>query len=505
MAYTIKSNFTSNKFYPTSNPITGIVNSSNAGNCNFRYVADVYINGVRISTPIKAWPDPTTGDGIFDFTKIIDDYITDVIPKSPYTTFFNVASAATAPTAVISFRVNYGEEYDSSVNCDGTVMSYLNQATSNTAYAYHGAFDYSDWTSYNYTDYLGVWASASKATTFATNSPRELDVTYNDSYFLDILSLTSPTTFTNPANGCVSLEVVRYNKDTTTSTITVPTSALVNNKRFRLAVGPYDLNDITNIPFINQYVRYYTIRLVWQVGVTNLHYLSETFTFNVKKPSEFATRIGFINQLGGIDQYTYYHRNRKTWSIIRSTFRKSLLRRYSNDWTYQIGDRQVETYNIDVTQKHNVSTFVKPEDASWISLELYASPTVWIYDRPEINGYEMYREDPSNPLSRMLLKVCPDHGIVAGDSIFVFPANDINYTAVQAKYTVVSVSGSNIDIGVTYNNFVYNHTGYFYKDEAWRMLPITVTNVESPELQKTGKRLILPLEYVTAYDKITIS
>jgi len=504
MAYTIKQNFTSNKFYPTSNPITGIVNSSNSGNCNFRYVADIYINGVKLSTPFKAWPDPTTSDGIFDFTKIIDDYISDSIPKQPYTNYFNAASSTTAPAAVFSFYVKYGEEYDSSVDCSGTITSYLNQGTSNTAYAYHGAFDYEDWLSYDYTDYAGVWASASNPISFMTKSPRDIPVTYNDPYYLDVIAINPPTTYSSAGVGYVALEVVRYYKDGSQAENNFNPPSITSCRRYRLAVGPWDLNDITNQCFISQYVKYYTVRLVWRVGTNNIHALSETFTFTLKKPTEFATRFGWINQLGGIDAYTYYHRNKKTYDVIRSVFRKSMLRRYGNEWTYQVGDRQVETYNIEVTQKHQVSTYVEPGNASWIASDFGLSPTHWVYDREDINGYEMFRED-STPTSRMLLKACADHGIVAGDSIFVLPTNTVYNTGVNARYTVVAVEGNSIDIGVTYNNFTAEHRGYFYKDAAWRMLPIQLTTTPIPELQKTGKKLLSVIDYATAYDKITIS
>ena len=104
-----------------------------------------------------------------------------------------------------------------------------------------------------------------------------------------------------------------------------------------------------------------------------------SFTFKVKPPKPFETRIGWINQMGGIDHFTFYHRNRKTYTIDRKAFKKSLSSNYSNNWTYQVGDREDTIYDISANENHSVSSFCNRYDAEWLS-ELFLSPDVWTYN-----------------------------------------------------------------------------------------------------------------------------
>ncbi len=509
MAVSIVSNFTSNKFYTVNNHIAATVTSAANGNCNFRYICDIYINGTKVFTD-KLFPDPTTGYGFFKIDRVIQDYIKDSLPATPYTNYFNAASSTTAPAAVLSVYCRFGEEYDSSVDCDGTVVQYLNQVTSNTFYAFNGAIDYEDLPTWQYTKHLGVWASASYATReFLTNSPREVDVTFNDSYYLDIYSLTNPTVYTSPGAGNVALAITTYNKGGAVSTITVPANAITGTpRRYRIACGPYDLNNFTNIPLINDSISKYEIKLVWQVGSSNPFDLSETFTFYPKRPGKFQTRIGFIGRLGSIEHFTFYHRNKKSFDIDRKDYEKNMYSNTSGVWGYAVGDRGTSTYKISATEKHTVSSFCSKEWSDFL-YEMWMSPEVWTYKRPELLEYTVYRES-SSPSSRMLF-VLPDenHGFSVGDSFFSIPCyegvNDTNSDYYQ-RFTVTGVSGRYVDCGLTYN--IYNlcefAEGWLYKDENWNRLPIVISDNNIEVKQKLTKPIEYTLNYKMAYPKNTL-
>lgn len=369
MAVSFIANLSSAAYYPTSNPITFTVNSNNSGNCNFRYVNDIYINNVKVFTQ-KQFPDPTTGYGFFDISRIISDYIDDLIPKSPYTAYFNLASSGTAPTALLSVYCKLGEEYDTSVDCDGTIYSYLNLIESNTIYAFNGAIDYEDWPSFNYTNYL-VSTAASSTKKFLTNAPRTLDITDKDSFYLDFLS-------NETINSNWNIYLTINWKNGSTSQLPLTAASLSAYKRYRIAVGPFDINKIYgSTPLDSSLVNTYSVYLRY-----NTTQVSESFTFKMKAAKEFETRFAWVNQLGGIDHFTFYHRNTKTYNVTRKTYKKSLLRNYSNYWTYQVGDRETATYDVSATQTNKVSTFCYRSESEWLS-ELWFSTNAWIYDYVE--------------------------------------------------------------------------------------------------------------------------
>src|SRR5574343_742174 len=365
MAVSFIANLSSAAYYPTSNPITFTVNSNNTGNCNFRYINDIYVNGVKVFTQ-KQFPDTTTGYGFFDISQIVNDYINGTIPKSPYTDYFNT----TSNTDLLTVYCKLGEEYDSSVHCDGTIYTYLNQVQTNTIYAFQGAIDYEDYPSCIYSNYL-ITTSSSTTKKFLTNSPRTLDITDKDSFYLDFLSNE-----TIDSNWDVYLTINW--KNGSTSQLALTSGSLTQYRKYRIAVGPFDINKIYGSTLLDSslvntysvYLRYSTVRV------------SETFTFKMKAAKPYETRFAWTNQLGGIDHFTFYHRNTKSYNITRKTYKKSLLRNYSNYWTYQVGDREQATYNISAKQTNKVSTFCGRTESEWLS-ELWFSPNAWIYDYVE--------------------------------------------------------------------------------------------------------------------------
>lgn len=507
MAISIVSNFTTNKFYPSQNPINVTVNSTNTGNCNFRYICDLYINGIKVFTD-KLFPDPTTGYGFFQLSRVLQDYMKTLLPQAPQTNYVTLGSSATAPAAAISVYCRFGEEYDSSTNCDGTVVQYPNLSTSNTFYCYQAAFDYEDFPTYSDTPYKGVWASASNIMKFLTNSPREVEVTYNDSFNLDFISLTSPTAFTSIGAGNVAINITYYNKDTSSSGLTVPVPSLATVRRYRIACGPYDINKIGGTVLISQNTDYYTVKLVWQVGINNPFDLSETFTFKVKPPKAFQTRIAFIGLLGGIEHFTFYHRNIKQFDVERKTFEKTLQSNNSGVWKYNVGDRGTTVYSVNAREKHTVSSYCTREVSEWL-YEMWLSPEVWTYLRPNLIEWRNFKEGNPNVVlttDRILFWLSDDHGLEVGDGVYVLPSEEnTNWNVYSDLFTVQSVDGNLVDLGVTVGYFVeYGACGFLYKDEDWRRLPVVISDNTVEVKQKTSRPVEYTLNYGMAYNKTTL-
>lgn len=490
MAITIVSNFTSGRFYPSANPINTTVTSNNSGKCNFRYICDLYVNGTKVFTD-KIFPDPNTGYGFFLLSRVLQDYIATLQLSNSFA-MFNLGASAAAPSAALSVYCRFGEEYDNSLNCDGTVLQYPNLATSATFFVYEGAFDYEDYPTYNHTNYLMGTASATASKSFLTNSPREVDVTYNDTYYLDFL--TNATINSNwrlivTINGVLFTQFI------------APT--LTNVRRYRLAVGPLNINKLTGAPIINQEITSYEVYLAHN----NIRQ-SEIFRFNVRDPKTFTTRLGFVGLLGGIEHFTFYHRNQKNYAIDRRTYEKTLGRNISNAWSYTVGDRGTTTYKLNAQEQHRVSTYCSQDMSEWL-YEMWLSPDVWTYRRPELQEIRIYDEAGTytgTPDSRILFWVNDTSNLRAGDYIMVIPEKIEGYVEFIARFQIVSVVGNIVDVGATYGSYFPPRQlcAYIYKDTNFDILPVTISDNAIEVKQKTSRPVEYSLNYQMAYSKTTI-
>ena len=482
MAITIISNFTSGGYYPSSNPINCTISSNNSGKCNFRYICDIYINNVKVFSD-KLFPDPNTGYAFFQLSRVIQDYIQTSLPKTPYVNLISPAMSTSAPSAAFSVFCKFGEEYDNSTTCDGQVSQYLNLGQSNTFSVFESAISYEDFPSFSYGDYLFGTASATKK--FLTNSPRELDVTFNDSYYLDFITDKVIT-----ASYSLRVEVFSATGSIATKNYT---RNLGNYKRVRLAVGPYDINYYDDDTTINGIVKYYTVKWMW-----NNVQISEVFRFNVKQPKTFRTRLSFIGLLGSPESYTFYHRNRSTYNIERKNYERTLQSVYSgSQWKYEVGDRGTTTFAVNATETHTVASFVEKEVSEWLT-EMWLSPEVWTYLRPDLLAFRPFKQG-----LYVYFQLYNDHDLEVGDVVYVISDN-LDY---DGKFTVNYVDGQTIGLNMLYS--IYGATmegtcGFVQKKEDWRKLPIVISDNSVEVKQKTGRPIEYQLNYAMSYPKNTL-
>ena len=481
MAINIISNFTSNRYYPSANPINCTINSNNSGKCNFRYICDVYVNGTKIFTD-KLFPDPNTGYAFFQLSRVIQDYIETSIPKTPYLHIINPGTTTTGSGAAISVYCRFGEEYDPSTACDGQVSQYLNLSTSNTFYVFESAIPYENFPTFDFNDYLVGTVSSTKK--FLTNSPREMDVTYNDSYFLDFLTNTTIT-------GSFSVNVEVFSA--TGSVIKNYTRNLGTlYRRVRLAVGPYDINNYDNAVTIGKNTSYYIVKLKWSNNT-----LTESFKFNVKNPKTFRTRFSFVGLLGTPESYTFYHRNKATYNIDRKTYQKTLQSNYSNQWKYEVGDREGTTFAISANETHQVASFVEKEVSEWLT-EMWLSPDVWTYRRPETLEFRPFQQG-----SFVYYWIYGDHDIVVGDYVFSYSSNSLY----QNRFLVDYVDGQVIGLNMAYSTYgpsLQDTCGFIMKDDSWNKLPIVISDNQVEVKQKMSRPIEYQLNYAMSYQKNTL-
>jgi hypothetical protein len=476
----------SNKFLPVANPINITLNSNLTGKCNFRYICDVYIDGVN-SVRLKLFPDPTTGWAFFQLSDVINDYLNEYLPTN------NTASITVGTSnqfkSVCKVQLKFGEEYDNSVGCDGTIDVYPNLLISNDFYVYLGALDYEEWPTYDPTTYVIADYSVAGEAKFLTKRPRgSAECSLNESYYLDWLSLNAPTT------GTTRIHISTSEGDDWT--FNAPSLSSV--KRFRCSVGPHDINRALSDVAISRSTKWYDVWL--ETGSTRL---TEKFRIGVKAPDILRTRFGFVGLLGSTEYQTFFHRRRTAFDIDRRDYKKYLTSNKGNSWTYGVGDRQMTTYATNAKERNFVGSYVDSLTSEWL-YEMWLSTNVWVEDKPYVGTFRVFRED-TTPTSRMLFWI-NDNEFQVGDQFFCYPDTNAQWVDYNDLFTIVGIDGHIVDCGLTFD--VYNATneacGWFVKNELSRRIPIVISDNVIEVKQKTGKLIEYNLQYTNSVDKITL-
>jgi hypothetical protein len=491
MAINIVSNITANSFLPVANPINITVNSNNTGKCNFRYVCDVLIDNVNVFR-FKLFPDPNTGFAFFQLSDVINDYLKQNLGTNNVAGIYSASS--TTDKTVVLIRLQFGEEYDNSADCSQPVVVFPNLAQSNQFYAYYGAFDYEEWPEYNQSDWVvenfSLLSGQLVLPKFLTKVPRgSVEASLADSYYLDFLSLASINTNTK-------LRIVIW-KTTSNQPIilNIPVQG-INSRRYRVSCGPAQINKFANDTIIDAFTTYYTVQVI-QDDPLGFVPKTEEFEIRVGKPTERRKRIGFVGSLGGLEYITFFHRDRKAFTIDRKNYKSYLTSRKGNNWTYNVGDRQGTTYAVQAKEEHVVSTFVSRKTSEYL-YELWLSTDVWIDDRPLTLPFRVFKQN-----NDMLFYLPENHGFKAGDKFFSISSDNSDFNGL---FTVQSVSGRVVNVGATFNIFNLSESacGFLVKDEAVRRIPILPKDEEVEVKQKLDRPIEYTLTYSKSVDKITL-
>jgi hypothetical protein len=94
------------KMYPVYNGLPFVVSTNNFNRSNFKYIADVYVGGTKV-TQLKQNKDISANNyGIFDIGRIVENFITSVSPT------FQTFGFAGDNKAYQSYQIKFGAEYD---------------------------------------------------------------------------------------------------------------------------------------------------------------------------------------------------------------------------------------------------------------------------------------------------------------------------------------------------------------------------------------------------------
>lgn len=346
-------------FRPAYNEIAFSFSSTNVSECDFQYVADLYING-SFAVRLKAYPEGDNNYGYFRLEEFIQNYLS-------YNFQENLIGFAQNKQSICSYYLEIRERYNSSATCTGSSTLSSVQLTTSTRYAWNGALQYDEIPGYDQNRFL----CNSSIGKFLTNSPERIKLP-SDAYF-NLAFLQDPDT---PADHIAVLTYDRYdnllNQFSIDNTFNLSSPDVPEDYHLSVGVGPAQLNLSTLSggvqPVYDEHVHYYKVFLV----DASSNQISEVKEFEIdNRCTKYDPyRLWFFNRLGGFDAYTFplkYTRN----SSINKTFLDKILGR-----GYALGDRGEKVIGVEARDAFVFnSNWLTEEEGLWIE-ELFTSPEV---------------------------------------------------------------------------------------------------------------------------------
>lgn len=302
---------------PAFNDIECLVDSSQKLQPNFKYVFQVYVNGLLIATK-KTIPEPDNQYGYCNIGEIIASYIETQIPNFDTTNGFDYALSS----PVLKFDVYYGEEYgeppatfeptDSSLDRTAWCASFIHTRWINRIkFSPGAAFD------------PFVMKPTSTTRPFLTNykTPKVgvADLGWHFILLEDAADADNCIVNTYDSAGGLINTFVFDNGLAVSS----PESLMLS-----VASAPQSLNNIATLstgaqPIITSAVDTYTIQLRDSTNAT----IGEEITFEICEPCRYERyRVHFLNEFGGFDSFNFDSRNQITTSVTRKQYSKKVNR-----------------------------------------------------------------------------------------------------------------------------------------------------------------------------------
>lgn len=352
-------------YAPAYNQMIFTLSSSNSGQPNFRYIADIYVNGSSDYTRLEVGKNPSNNYGTFDVSGIIQNFLSRDADD-------NTTTFKQCENSIASYEVKFGEQYGPSSG----ITNYTN-LTNSTGYCFNGVFDANSFLDFTTNKYVTINSS----TIWLSDSPKiytrigeKLNLGFmtrsvDNAYYLLIKTYTINGTLQN------------------TVTILNPYRAISNRKDRSINVDvSYDwLTSLTTgdlasgtAPFINASTYYYTVEMTED----NLDAVTESRKIYIDEYcSKYSPiRFKFMNNYGKYDYYTFTGAKTKTTNITRNTYKSNPNQWSSTNYNYNRMSRGLNQYEtiLDDTITIN-SDWITEAESIWLE-QLVTSPDVYIYE-----------------------------------------------------------------------------------------------------------------------------
>lgn len=363
MALTIYN--TPNAYAPAYNQMIFTLSSTNVAQPNFRYIADVYMNGSSEYTRLQCAPNPTNSSGVFDISGIAQNFLSQDADD-------NTTTFKQCENSIAYYSVQFGEQYGLSSG----ITNYTN-LTNSTGYSYNGIFNPNDFISYDFSKYVALSIKAQ----WLTDTPKiytrigeKLNIGFmakdNDkAYYLKINTYLSNGSLQNSVTILNPYKIITTNSDRSIN-VDISYDWLTS-----LTTG--DLSSGT-APFIDNSTSYYTV----QMTEDNLDPVIKLATIYIDSYcSKYSPiRFKFMNNYGKYDYFTFTGAKTKNTAIKRNTFKSNPNDWNSGSYNYNRMSRGVVQYETILDDTITIqSDWITEAESIWLE-QLVTSPDVYIYD-----------------------------------------------------------------------------------------------------------------------------
>jgi hypothetical protein len=327
-----------------------VVSSNNTASANFRFVCDV--SGSLSSARLKCDKLPTTNNGFFGVSKVVETLIAPKIPQ--------LTSGWQDGGYAVNTNLTFREEFGSppTVATGGTASASL--------IAWQAAFRQQDYAAYSPSGYQANTIAG--ATVTVSNRPTSYTLASADHDFLGFLIKA----------GSTPVAEIQYNDTSGASArvFTVTGSSNISNYFNMGALGLYNLTAGQTSDSDDGSVLFplvgasYTVRLILDDAADDKD-RTPTYTITIDNCQRYNDlRVFFRNMYGGVDGYTFTRMNRQRVDVDRKTYGYNASV-YGDD----VYDKQWSvTYRDNYTLN---SDWLTDAEFSWLQEMIYASEC-WI-------------------------------------------------------------------------------------------------------------------------------
>jgi hypothetical protein len=326
-----------------------IASSDNSGLTDFKFVFDVFVNGVQL-VRTKVFPEPTNGKGYYNASQVVRneirfDWFTPTNTSTPYIV---LAQPSVSGQVAQTYNIRVGEDYSG--------LTFLNQASGNV-------------TAYNWIPPVFKRRQQTTSTfagNFITNRPKNIRLNLGDKIMLP---------FKCKSTGSHTIRLRTYNA--ANALIATNTSSFTIGNYAQFDFGQTAINQLFSNA-INSGVEYYDVRITNPDST-----FSDVFTFtHVCDNRYIPINLHFINAFGMFETAAFNKSQRLTMDIERKNYTKR---------NYNFGSTSVDYYNsknvynesaINYGSKVNhayklTMDYLNDEEWEWVS-ELIYSPQIYM-------------------------------------------------------------------------------------------------------------------------------
>lgn len=320
---------------PAYNEMVYVVTSTNIAEDNFKYIADVYIDGTytkRLSLPAN----PTFSNAVVDVHRVVETFLTYDIDIA------ETSGVTQCPETWCEVVVKFGEEYGLS---SSGVTVYPDLTNSSSVFAFAGSLPEFDFIDYVDTDYI----LDSSGHLFQTNAPRSnFKIATNQIMWLG--------GYVNTDNDVNVLVVATYNSagtliDEYQITNQFDTPSGDDNDRFLKFVAGWNLNDVPQAqlitgtqPILDTTVYYYDVYTADAGNVVT----SEKFRiYPTDECSAFDSfELHFQNVFGWFDTFVFNSKSNHNVAIDRKEYKKQTGTVAATSFTTTKADRGLDRKSV---------------------------------------------------------------------------------------------------------------------------------------------------------------